>query len=43
LSSARSRQEALAHEDVLECAVIGALSEYSQDEIKIVVSLRPGG
>jgi crotonobetaine/carnitine-CoA ligase len=35
-------QEALAHPDLDECAVIGAPGEFSEDEIKIGVSLRPG-
>lgn len=42
ISSLHIEQEVLAHPDVLECAAIGVPSEYSEDEVKVVLALRGG-
>ncbi|HEX7784522.1 MAG TPA: AMP-binding protein [Sphingobium sp.] len=42
VSSYEVEAEVLAHPSVHECAAVAAPSEHGEDEIKIVVSLKPG-
>jgi crotonobetaine/carnitine-CoA ligase len=42
ISSMEVEAEILAHEAVLECAVIPVASEHSEDEVMAVVTLKPG-